>query len=367
MQSRVNQPRNAWRFWKGRIINYRAFLEFQTTNPNHQPKPLMGPCLPPLPFWTFPSELRSLQIINEDDPACCPPSEYLASYVWSPRNDGMTAVVTEMIRPRPPYHPPPHGGVPQNRMIQPNSCRKQFPKPIVGSMKSTSVVSLPTVFPRCFPGNHAPVAVCSSLSWYYHDWGDSSWLVKCSQSLSLYEGFLKWGYPLVIHFNGIFCYKPSIFGYPHVWNPPYLPWLGIKGKPPPNWNNRIDIGPTGRPAEVYLAIRPFLAIRHHLRCWDAGCYGMVGLSRSYPIWSPLDAMIVKAIGADKCQYFCLWWLALWVDKQRNDMGWRLNIGRLVRQPEKWAQEIWCGCFYLWGLVPLAFLTCCWQTAFECSW
>ena len=28
-------------------------------------------------------------------------------------------------------------------------------------------------------------------------------------------GVHKWGYPPIIHFNGIFHYKPSIFGYPH--------------------------------------------------------------------------------------------------------------------------------------------------------
>jgi hypothetical protein len=27
--------------------------------------------------------------------------------------------------------------------------------------------------------------------------------------------FLKWGCPQIIHFNGIFHYKPSILGYPH--------------------------------------------------------------------------------------------------------------------------------------------------------
>ena len=32
-------------------------------------------------------------------------------------------------------------------------------------------------------------------------------------------GFLKWGYPQIIHFNGIFHYKPTILGYLHLWNP----------------------------------------------------------------------------------------------------------------------------------------------------
>ena len=31
--------------------------------------------------------------------------------------------------------------------------------------------------------------------------------------------FLKWLYPQVIHFNTIFPFKPSIFGYPHLKNP----------------------------------------------------------------------------------------------------------------------------------------------------
>ena len=30
-----------------------------------------------------------------------------------------------------------------------------------------------------------------------------------------------WGYPKIIHFNGTFHQKPSILGYPHLWNPPY--------------------------------------------------------------------------------------------------------------------------------------------------
>ena len=41
-------------------------------------------------------------------------------------------------------------------------------------------------------------------------------------------GFPKIGVPLVIiHSNGIFPYKPSIWGYPHLWKPPYVPpYLG---------------------------------------------------------------------------------------------------------------------------------------------
>ena len=36
-----------------------------------------------------------------------------------------------------------------------------------------------------------------------------------------YGGFLKWGYPQIIHFDRIFHSKQSIFGYPHLRKPPY--------------------------------------------------------------------------------------------------------------------------------------------------
>ena len=38
-----------------------------------------------------------------------------------------------------------------------------------------------------------------------------------------YGGFLKWGYPQIIHFNRVFPYKPTIFGYLYLWKPPY--WI----------------------------------------------------------------------------------------------------------------------------------------------
>ena len=37
----------------------------------------------------------------------------------------------------------------------------------------------------------------------------------------VYGGFLKWGYPQIIHFSGIFPYKPTIWEYPHLWKPSY--------------------------------------------------------------------------------------------------------------------------------------------------
>ena len=37
-----------------------------------------------------------------------------------------------------------------------------------------------------------------------------------------YGSFLKWGYPHIIHLNGIFHCKPSIWGYPHLRKPPYI-------------------------------------------------------------------------------------------------------------------------------------------------
>ena len=48
---------------------------------------------------------------------------------------------------------------------------------------------------------------------------------------SSYGAFLKWGYPQIIHANRIFHYKPSIFGYHHLWKPSCLPqtsWSDIQ-------------------------------------------------------------------------------------------------------------------------------------------
>ena len=36
-----------------------------------------------------------------------------------------------------------------------------------------------------------------------------------------YGGFLKWGYPQIIYFNGLFSHKPTIWGYSHLWKHPY--------------------------------------------------------------------------------------------------------------------------------------------------
>ena len=38
----------------------------------------------------------------------------------------------------------------------------------------------------------------------------------------IYGGFLKRGYSQIIQFNRSFHYKPSILGYPHLWNHPYI-------------------------------------------------------------------------------------------------------------------------------------------------
>ena len=39
--------------------------------------------------------------------------------------------------------------------------------------------------------------------------------------INIYGGFHKWRYPQIIHFSRIFPNKPTIFGYPHLWKPPY--------------------------------------------------------------------------------------------------------------------------------------------------
>ena len=47
----------------------------------------------------------------------------------------------------------------------------------------------------------------------------------------MYGNFLKWNVTQIIHVNRIFhYYKPSILGYPHQWNPPYI-YLHFSGPP----------------------------------------------------------------------------------------------------------------------------------------
>ena len=48
-------------------------------------------------------------------------------------------------------------------------------------------------------------------------------------SIYIYRGFLKWGYPWIIHFNRVFHYIPSILGYPHLWKPPLQKQTGAQG------------------------------------------------------------------------------------------------------------------------------------------
>ena len=54
----------------------------------------------------------------------------------------------------------------------------------------------------------------------YLIYSNEIWLAR--KSISRYGCFQKWGYPQIIYFSGIFAYVPSIFGYPHLWRPPYL-------------------------------------------------------------------------------------------------------------------------------------------------
>ena len=46
------------------------------------------------------------------------------------------------------------------------------------------------------------------------------YLITSGKIIYINGDFLKWGYPWIIHFNRIVHYKPSIFGYHHLWNPP---------------------------------------------------------------------------------------------------------------------------------------------------
>ena len=48
-------------------------------------------------------------------------------------------------------------------------------------------------------------------------------LMVCRLIIIQYGGFLKCGYPQIVHFNRIFHYQPSILGYPHFMGTVNLP------------------------------------------------------------------------------------------------------------------------------------------------
>ena len=46
---------------------------------------------------------------------------------------------------------------------------------------------------------------------------------KLREAILGYGGFLTWGVaPVIIHFDRILQYEPSILGIHHLWKPPYL-------------------------------------------------------------------------------------------------------------------------------------------------
>ena len=67
-----------------------------------------------------------------------------------------------------------------------------------------------------------------------------------------YGGFLKWGYPPIIYFKKILHYKPSILGYPHLWNPPDFPLCF----PPFREDSHVDVSPLAQPATAPAMVPP---------------------------------------------------------------------------------------------------------------
>jgi|OrbCmetagenome_4_1107370.scaffolds.fasta_scaffold470444_2 hypothetical protein len=61
--------------------------------------------------------------------------------------------------------------------------------------------------------------------------------------MELYGGFLKWWYPQIIHFNGIFHYQSTIFGYPHLWKPVEV---GSRNEESNNWVSQQGVGRKAR-------------------------------------------------------------------------------------------------------------------------
>ena len=82
-----------------------------------------------------------------------------------------------------------------------------------------------------FPPSSAPrhVLNCAWMDGECLACGDNGYLYMFQAFfwMSRNGGFLKWGYPKIIHFHRIFHCKPSIWGYHILWNPPNRDNLGI--------------------------------------------------------------------------------------------------------------------------------------------
>ena len=71
-------------------------------------------------------------------------------------------------------------------------------------------------------GNHMVTASLHHVHGYHVS--TSTYIYRHTRSIYIYiyGGFLKRGYSQIIQFNRSFHYKPSILGYPHLWNHIYI-------------------------------------------------------------------------------------------------------------------------------------------------
>ena len=74
-------------------------------------------------------------------------------------------------------------------------------------------------------GDYTILYNASNIMWSLHNkripWTIHWGVLLHHPKYRIYGGFLKWGYPQLIYFNGILHYKPTTLGYPHWWTPPY--------------------------------------------------------------------------------------------------------------------------------------------------
>ena len=110
----------------------------------------------------------------------------------------------------------------------------------------------------CFHGIH--IGILQSLS---------TTLVIFPHGISFYRGFLKWGYPQIIYLNGIFPSKPSIFGHPHLWNPPFDDTCHLAPADPSSPLPKKPLGwrdPQGLDSRVFVVmcnVSKAISIKHH--------------------------------------------------------------------------------------------------------
>ena len=109
------------------------------------------------------------------------------------------------------------------------------------------------------------------------------------KTISQMGGFLKWGYPQIIHSNRISLYKPSILGYPHDYGNPQMGGLSLFVLSPPQDTPPVGLWARQGQHALHMALQPHGCLKGSLkdhRKWAAtyGAFLRMGGTRKWMVY-----------------------------------------------------------------------------------